>query len=625
MTVLYTVHVKEPGGILSSNNLSSDDFFNYFSSLESKIYQCENEETENFNLSHEFDDLSYFCPELDSRITQSEILAAAKGLQAGKAYGNDDMLNEYFIETIDIIAPHLCDIFNSILDSGIFPKKWCEGIIIPLFKKGDKNCPSNYRGITLLSCFSKLFTTVINKRLNLFCDENNSRSDAQFGFRKDRSTIDAMFTLLNLVQNFLNKNKRLYVAFVDLQKCFDSIYRNALWFKLYKLGIQGKVLRVLKNMYLHVKSCVKNFNDVSNFFEHSVGLRQGEILSPILVSLFLEDLELFLQNKTDSGIIIDDIVIILLLFADDMAIIAKSPQELQENLDNLYEYCEKWGLQVNEAKTKIMVFRKRGKLKDDERWYYNGTLLDVTDDFNYLGCIFHYAGIFASHVEHVVGKSLKNLNFLLHKCRKIPVSLKTQCQLFDSFVGSTLCYGSEICGYSKSKEVERVHLKFLRRILGVKSSTCSAAVYGDLGRYPMYIARYCRLITYWCKLVSSDNIILRTVYNQAVTDSNNGFKNWVSNIKNLLNDYGFSDVFNKDIYDPLYLKQFPKVFKQRVIDCFIQDWLRTVHNSAALKDYSLIKHTFGYEPYLDILSRDMRIYFTRLRFSTLNLRIETGR
>ena len=189
-----------------------------------------------------------------------------------------------------------------------------------------------------------------------------------------------------------------------------------------------------------------------------------------------------------------------------------------------------------------MVFRKRGKLKVGERWYYNRTLLDVTDDFNYLGCIFHYTVTFASHVEHVVGKSLKNLNFLLHKCRKIPVSLKTQCQLFDSFVGSTLCYGSEICGYSKSKEVERIHLKFLKRILGVKSSTCSAAVYGDLGRYPMYIARYCRLITYWCKLVLSDNIILRTVYNQTVTDSNNGFKNWVSNIKNLLNDYGFSDV-----------------------------------------------------------------------------------
>ena len=113
----------------------------------------------------------------------------------------------------------------------------------------------------------------------------------------------------------------------------------------------------------------KNFNDVSNFFEHSVGLRQCEILSPILASLFLGDLELFLQNKNDNGIIIDDIVIILLLFADDMAIIAMSPQELQENLDNLHEYFEKWGLQVNEAKTKIMVFRKIGKLKDDERWY----------------------------------------------------------------------------------------------------------------------------------------------------------------------------------------------------------------------------------------------------------------
>ena len=160
----------------------------------------------------------------------------------------------------------------------------------------------------------------------------------------------------------------------------------------------------MKKMYLHGKSCVKKINHVSNFFKHSVGLRQGEILSPILASLFLEDLELFLQNKNDSGIIIDDIVIILLLLADDMAILAKSPRELQENLENLYEYCKKWGLQVNEAKTKIMVFRKRGKLKDDERWYYNGTLLDVTDDFNYLDCIFHYTGRFASHVEHFVDR-----------------------------------------------------------------------------------------------------------------------------------------------------------------------------------------------------------------------------
>ena len=81
-------------------------------------------------------DLSQFCPELDSRVTQSEISAPANRLQAGKAYGND-MLHAYFIETIDKIAPHLCDIFNPILDSGVFPKKWFESIIIPLIKKGD--------------------------------------------------------------------------------------------------------------------------------------------------------------------------------------------------------------------------------------------------------------------------------------------------------------------------------------------------------------------------------------------------------------------------------------------------------------------------------------------------------
>ena len=99
----------------------------------------------------------------------------------------------------------------------------------------------------------------------LFSDENNTISDAQFGFRKGSSTVDAIFALHMLVQNFLNDNKRLYVAFVDLKKCFDSIYRNGLFFKLYQLGIDGKVLRLVRSMYDKVKSCVKSCDVFSDF------------------------------------------------------------------------------------------------------------------------------------------------------------------------------------------------------------------------------------------------------------------------------------------------------------------------------------------------------------------------
>ena len=102
-----------------------------------------------------------------------------------------------------------------------------------------------------------------------------------------------------------------------------------------------KILRIIKDMYQKVKSCVRSCGKYSDFFEYSVGLRQGEIMSPILFSLFVDDLELCLQGNPGSGLFIDDIVLIILLFADDMVIFGKTLQELQDNLNHLHSYCTK--------------------------------------------------------------------------------------------------------------------------------------------------------------------------------------------------------------------------------------------------------------------------------------------
>ena len=132
-------------------------------------------------------------------------------------------MNEYFIESFDILGSHLADIFNSILDSGHFPELWTKGVLVSIFKKNDPNDVKNYTGITLVSCFSKIFTVVINKRLEKWIKNNNVLSDAQFGFRAGRSTIDAIFILNAVVSKVLNDEGRLYCAFIDLKKAFDSI------------------------------------------------------------------------------------------------------------------------------------------------------------------------------------------------------------------------------------------------------------------------------------------------------------------------------------------------------------------------------------------------------------------
>ena len=150
---------------------------------------------------------------------------------------------------------------------------------------------------------------------------------------------------------------------------------------------------------------------------------------------------------------------------------------------------------------------------NNESWIYNGTPLEVVNDFNYLGTVFNYTGTFVLNQETLVGKGLKAFNCLLYNLKRYPLKPKLICQLFDAFVGSILNYSCEIWGFGKCKDIERIHLKFCKIILKVKSSTCNVGVYGELGRYPLYINRYSRIIKFWCHILQSNNILILKLYN----------------------------------------------------------------------------------------------------------------
>jgi len=141
---------------------------------------------------------------------------------------------------------------------------------------------------------------------------------------------------------------------------------------------------------------------------------------------------------------------------------------------------------------------------------------------------------------------------------------------------------------NKSDDIERMHLKCCKRILNVRSNTCTS---GDLGRYPLFITRYVRIIKYWFKLLTTGNIILRTVYNQALNDCNQGQNNWVKKVKRILSEYGFSHVF--DNQGNTNYSIFSNVFKQRVIDCFQQGWSGSVNESPVLIIYKQSDRLFS--------------------------------
>jgi hypothetical protein len=150
--------------------------------------------------------------------------------------------------------------------------------------------------------------------------------------------------------------KKLYCCFVDYKKAFDKINRNKLFFKLSKSGIQGKILNVIRQLYSEVKSCVRFKTELSDFFSTN-GVMQGESLSPFLFSLYINDFEGELLSNVCGLTYLKELALFLLMYADDTVLMAESKEGLQNILDRLHTYCVKWDIEVNVAKTKIVVFR----------------------------------------------------------------------------------------------------------------------------------------------------------------------------------------------------------------------------------------------------------------------------
>ena len=177
-----------------------------------------------------------------------------------KFYGLNEILNEHIKSSYNLPSMRniLLKFFNIIFDSGLVPTEWSIGNIIPIYKqKGNKDDPANYRPITLLSCMGKLFTYIINNRLQFFFPENHDKiTQCQAGFRKGFSTTDHLYALHTLINLCQSKSKKLFCWFIDLKRAFDTVWREVLFHKLKSFDINGKCYNLIKNMYLDIKSCV---------------------------------------------------------------------------------------------------------------------------------------------------------------------------------------------------------------------------------------------------------------------------------------------------------------------------------------------------------------------------------
>ena len=437
----------------SSNSPSLEEFYEHFKLINSAI-----EETDDNlpSVDNQNNDILNEC------ITSDEICKCIRKLNNGKASGIDNVLNEYIKSTCDIFLPVYEKLFNLILDTGIFPKEWSIGSIHPIYKnKGNRDNVKNYRPITILSCMGKLFTSILNMRLNDYLEESMLLGENQAGFRRHYSTLDHIFSLHALIEILKSRKQKLFCCFVDFSSAFDSVWRAGLWHKLLKSKINGKVLEVIKNMYNEIKSCVSHLGSNSPFFTSFAGVRQGENLSPVLFSLYLNDLEDFLTRDPSAGLEFetrDDemfiyLRLIVLLYADDTVLLANNEIDLQRTLNEFNKYCRTWKLNVNIDKTKVVVFG--AKKTEFFSFKLGDKIVEITDKYKYLGIYFSQTRSFLAARKHIIEQARKAMFLLYCRIDNLNLPIDLQLKLFDHTVLPILTYACEIWSFENLDMIEK--------------------------------------------------------------------------------------------------------------------------------------------------------------------------
>ena len=295
------------------------------------------------------------CPELNRPITDQEIVSSIKSLNINKAPGPDGICLEMYKHTVNEILPFLFKLFNEIFDVCDFPEQWSRSTILPIHKKGNLKDPDNYRGISLMDSICKNFMHVLNTRLTEWCDFNNVIDEAQAGFRKKYLTTDNIFVLISLVQKYLTKKRgRFYCIFIDFSKAFDSIRHDKLWESMERKGISGNYLKIFKSLYSKLRSCIKANGKVTEYFNCTIGSRQGCVASPKLFSIFINDLVDLMNEECGRGIFVTNEIhdMRVLMFADDVSNFADTVFQLQKQINCIEKFTKGVGLQVNIEKKK---------------------------------------------------------------------------------------------------------------------------------------------------------------------------------------------------------------------------------------------------------------------------------
>lgn len=361
---------------------------------------------------------------------------------------------------VHILAPILAKIFNQCIVAAAFPERMQVARVTVLYKKGERNNLANYRPVSILPVFSKVFEKILHSRLSNFIDKCNLLTPYQFGFRKNKSTEIALLEQKEYILTQFESKAIVVGIFVDYSKAFDLVNHNTLLKKLACYGVRGQVLLLLKSYLSHRKQVVQINNTCSKVQPVLCGVPQGSILGPLLFNIYLND------------IVNINPIAKFIIYADDASIFfsGNDIHQLVDKCNFTMKALEKWSvsnsMQINEVKTKAVIFRQKNKpVPVHKDIILNSRSIEIVEHFKCLGVVFSSTMSWDSHINHIVTK-IAQITGIIGRAKYL-LSTKIKLLLYNSLFCSHLNYCQLVWGTTTFSNLQRVHIlqkKCLRHI-----------------------------------------------------------------------------------------------------------------------------------------------------------------
>ena len=407
-----------------------------------------------------------------------DVHTAMRMLPKAKAPGTSGLRNELVREAPYEMAIALWGLFKACWMTGLIPKEWNMAIIHPVPKKGDLSIIANYRPISLTETLRKLYEKCLQPALTRILEPILDIS--QGGFREKRSTVDQVASLHEaIIQRRKVLGRKPLVAYLDIKAAYDTVYRPILWQRMKEKGIGGNLLRILQALFDNVRSRVAIQGNTSRTLNHQVGLLQGSTLSPILYATFINELPERLRTLSTCNL--GDTRLASFLYADDIAIIADSTEQMERYLKECEAFAQESCFKFQATKCEIVAEKE----VNTENCTLHGQTLRRSASFVYLGITLDTNGINEiAHATRLCSKTVDSINMM----RSVGYngggfSTKVKKRLYETFIRPKLEYGLQIIQPRGAvlKMIEQTQHYALCAMFSVGRTTSNARLCGMTG------------------------------------------------------------------------------------------------------------------------------------------------